>query len=133
MPLPLDQSLPQPVLPIINGFQCQGCTYKSTSRGKIRKHCNIEHNKKRLKDEELFRAVQLQTWFTEKRARYWVVDATRQARDNNTQSENGNSNGSGINDASAAIKAEVTKWIKKEEEETKYEVSTIATEVDPWL
>jgi hypothetical protein len=133
MPLPLDQSLPQPVLPIINGFQCQGCTYKSTSRGKIRKHYNIEHNKKRLKDEELFRAVQLQTWFTEKRARYWVVDATRQARDNNTQSENRNSNDSGSNDASAAIKAEVTKWIKKEEEETKYEVSTIATEVDPWL
>jgi DNA recombination-dependent growth factor C len=62
-----------------------------------------------------------------------VVDATRQARDNNIQSENRNSNGSSSNDTSAAIKAEVTEWIKKEEEETKYKVSTVATEVDPWL
>ena len=131
--LPLDGSLPQPVLPIIRGFQCQDCVYKSTNRGQMRKHCNIEHNKKRLKDEELFQAVQLQTWFSEKRARYWVVDATRQARDNNTQSEDGNSDGSGSDDASAAIKAEVTEWIKKEEEETKYKVSTVVTEVDPWL
>jgi hypothetical protein len=62
-----------------------------------------------------------------------VIDATRQARDNNTQSENRNSNSSDSNDTSAAIKAEVTEWIKKEEEETKYKVSIVAIEVDPWL
>jgi hypothetical protein len=61
------------------------------------------------------------------------IDATRQARDYNTQSKDGNSNSSASNDASATIKAEVTEWIKKEDEETKYKVSTVATEVDPWL
>jgi hypothetical protein len=109
VPLLLDGQLPQLVLPILSGFQCQDCEFKTTNRRVMRQYCNIEYNKKRLKDEELFRAVQLQTWFIEKRARYWVVDATRQVRDNNIQSENGNSNGSGSNDASATIKAEVTK------------------------
>ena len=62
-----------------------------------------------------------------------MVDATRQARDNNTPSEDGNSNSSSSNNASATIKAEVEEWIKKEEEDAKYKVSTVATEVDPWL
>ena len=119
-------SLPQPVLPIINGFQCRDCAYKTTNQRVIRQHCNKEHDKKRLKDEELFQAVQLQTWFTEKRARYWVVDATRLSRD-----VNNNSSGSGSDDAGAAIKAEIAEWIKKEEGQ--YQVSTVATKVDPWL
>ena len=91
----------------------------------MRQHSNIEHDRKRLKDEKLFRAVQLQTWFREKRARYWVVDATRQSRDVN------NSRGNGSGDAGAAIKAEIAEWMIKEEGQ--YQVSTVATEVDPWL
>jgi hypothetical protein len=91
----------------------------------MRKHCNTKHNKKHVKDEELFRAVQLQTWFREKRARYWVVDETRQSRDVN------NSSGSGNDDAGTAIKAGIEEWIKKEE--VPYEVSTVAAEIDPWL
>jgi hypothetical protein len=123
--------MPQPVLLIINGFQCQDCDFKTQNRQAARKHSNKKHGKKRLKDEELFRAVQLQTWFREKRARYWVVDATRQSRDvNNGSSGSGSDSRSG---SDAAIKAEVAEWIKKEEEETKYEVSTVATEADPWL
>jgi hypothetical protein len=125
VPLPLDGSLPQPVLPIVDGFQCRDCTYKTTNRRVMRQHSNTEHNKKRLKDEKLFRAVQLQTWFKEKRARYWVVDATRQSRDVN------NSRGSGSGDAGAAIKAEIAEWMIKEEGQ--YQVSTVATEIDPWL
>jgi hypothetical protein len=36
-----------------------------------------------------------------------------------------------VGDIEAAIKAEIKEWIKKEEEE--YKVSTVATEIDPWL
>jgi hypothetical protein len=125
VPLPFDGSVPQPVLPIIDGFQCRDCAYKTTNRSVIRQHCNAEHDKKRLKDEELFQAVQLQTWFREKRARYWVVDETRQSRDVNKSS------GRGSGDAGAAIKAEIAEWMVKEE--GPYQVSTVATEVDPWL
>jgi hypothetical protein len=31
VPLPLDRSLPQPVLPVINSFQCRDCVYKTTN------------------------------------------------------------------------------------------------------
>jgi len=54
-----------------------------------------------------------------------VVDATCQARDVN------NSSGSGSGDAGAAIKAEIAEWMIKEEGQ--YQVSTVATEIDPWL
>ncbi len=91
----------------------------------MRQHCNAKHNKKRLQDEELFRAVQLQTWFGEKRARYWAVDKTRQSRDVN------NSSGSGSGDAGAIIKAEIAEWMVKEEGQ--YQVSIIAADIDPWL
>src|SRR5271165_3171176 len=97
VPLPLDRSLPQPVLPVFNGFQCNDCNFKTQSRKVIRKHGNKEHNKKRVKDKEIFHAVQLQTWFTEKKARYWVVDATRQSRDVN----NSSGSGSGSQDESS--------------------------------
>ena len=123
--LPPDGSLPLPILPIIHGSQCNDCAYKTTNRRIMRWHCNTKHDKKHLKDEQLFQAVQLQTWFGEKRARYWVVDATRPSRDVN------NGSGSGSGDAGAAIKAEIAEWMIKEE--GRYEVSTVATEVDPWL
>jgi len=132
--LPVDGSLPQPVLPILGGFQYQDCIFKTTNRRVMRQHCNTKHDKKRLKDAKLFQAVQLQTWFGEKRARYWVVDASRQSRDVN----NGHSCGSGSDndndntgDTGAAIKAEIEEWEKKEEEE--YKASTVTTEIDPWL
>lgn len=133
VPLPLDGSIPQPVLPVFNGLHCYNCNFKTQNRKVIRVHGNREHNKKRLKDEEIFYTVQLQSWFTEKKARYWVVDATRQSRDvyNRNRSGSGSSSGSSSNDASITIKAEIEEWMKKEEGQ--YQVSTIAADSDPWL
>lgn len=125
--LPPDGLAPQPGIPVFTGFQCLDCKYLTRNRHNMRNHGLIEHYKeKRLQDKELFQAVQLQTWFREKRARYWVVDdATRQSRDVN------NSSSSGSGDAGAAIKAEIAEWMIKEEGQ--YQVSTVATEIDPWL
>ena len=61
VPLPRDGSVPQPILPILDGFQCQDCGFKTTNRRVMRQHCNTKHNKMRFKDKELFLAVQLQT------------------------------------------------------------------------
>jgi hypothetical protein len=36
------------------------------------------HGKKRVADKDIFKAVQLQSWFEEKRERYWVVDEGQQ-------------------------------------------------------
>ena len=77
VPLPPDQSLPQPGLPVSRGFQCTKCGFTSQSRKILQTHGIREHNQKRLKDRQPFKPVQLQTWFSEKRARYWAVDATR--------------------------------------------------------
>jgi hypothetical protein len=78
--LPHDGSAPQPVIPIVDGFQCKECPYKTRDRSNIRKHANQAHNKKRVADEEIFRAVRLQSWFGEKRERYWVVDEGQQVQ-----------------------------------------------------
>jgi len=132
VPLPLGGGLPLPILPVLSGFQCLNCSFTTQSRSGIRKHANQEHNQKGAKDEDICRKVQLQTWFEERRARYWVVDASGESRDVNNRRDSSNGSGSGdVGDIEAAIKAEIKEWIKKEEEE--YKVSTVATEIDPWL
>ena len=56
------------------------------------------------------------------------MDATRQSRDIN---KGGSGSSSGIDEENAAIKAEIEKWMKKEE--GKYMASTVTAETDPWL
>jgi hypothetical protein len=76
--LPADGLAPQPIIPIVNGFQCRECPFKTQSRDAMRKHGNKVHGKKRVADEDIFRVVRLQSWFGEKRERYWVVDEGQQ-------------------------------------------------------
>jgi hypothetical protein len=76
--LPPDGSAPQPVIPIVDGFQCRECAFKTQDRSNIRKHANQVHGKKRKADEDICRVVRLQSWFGEKRERYWVVDESQQ-------------------------------------------------------
>ena len=76
--LPADGSIPQLVVPVVGGFSCQECRFLTTNRDNIRKHVNREHLKKRKKDGDIFNCVQLQTWFGNKRERYWVVDESKE-------------------------------------------------------
>jgi hypothetical protein len=75
--LPPDGSAPQPVIPVLEGHLCRTCPYKTQSRDAMKKHGNKEHSKKRAADEELYEVVQLQSWFDDRRARYWVVDEAK--------------------------------------------------------
>jgi hypothetical protein len=77
VPLPDENSEPQPIIPVVDGLQCQECSFKSQSREMIKKHGNSAHNKQRVADEDLFSAVRLQSWFSEKKARYWVIDEAK--------------------------------------------------------
>ena len=130
--LPLGGGLPLPILPVHNGFQCLNCSFTTQNQSNIRKHASKEHNQKGAPNTDVYREVQLQSWFEERRARYWVVDASGESRDvNNGQGSGSGSDDEESRDAGAAIKAEIEEWLKKEEEE--YKVSTVATEIDPWL
>jgi hypothetical protein len=40
----------------------------------MKKHGNKDHEKQRVRDEDLYKIVQLQSWFDDQRARYWIVD-----------------------------------------------------------
>ena len=72
---PQKELAPQPVLEVINGFQCQSCQFISRNRRVIRVHCNKVHYQKRLPDNQLFTAVRLQTWFKGGgKEQYWVVN-----------------------------------------------------------
>ena len=53
-------------------------TYKSQSREVLKKHGNSIYNKQRVADGGLFHIVKLQSWFSEKKARYWVVDEAKE-------------------------------------------------------
>jgi len=82
--LPADGLAPQPILPVVDRLQCKHCLlFKTRSRDAARKHSNKAHDKKRVADEDLFNAVKLQSWFGEKRKRYWVVDESQQPADDN--------------------------------------------------
>ena len=72
--LPADGLAPQQIIPIVNGYQCKHCTHKSRNRLEIREHANKVHDKKRVRDEELFDPVRLQSWFWKGKERYWVVE-----------------------------------------------------------
>jgi Orsellinic acid/F9775 biosynthesis cluster protein D len=70
VPLPADGSAPQPIVPAVDGFACRDCAFKTQGRATIRQHSNQAHNKKRAADEDISKAVRLQSWFGEKRERY---------------------------------------------------------------
>jgi Orsellinic acid/F9775 biosynthesis cluster protein D len=79
VPLPSNRSAPQPIIPVLDGHLCKGCPYKTQSRDAMKKHGNIAHDKQRVVDNELYEVVQLQSWFDDRRARYWIVDKSKQA------------------------------------------------------
>ena len=75
--LPKDGSRPQPIIPVVDGFQCQTCPFKSSNRKSMKVHGNKEHKLQRVGDGELFKKVRLQSWFQDHRQRYWVVDESK--------------------------------------------------------
>jgi Orsellinic acid/F9775 biosynthesis cluster protein D len=79
VPLPSNRSAPQPIIPVLDGHLCKGCPYKTQSRDAMKKHGNIAHDKQRVADNELYEVVQLQSWFDDRRAQYWIVDKSKQA------------------------------------------------------
>jgi hypothetical protein len=78
VPLPCNGSSPQPIIPIVDGFACRDCLYKSVNRRVTRQHANKAHHKKRVADKDIFQVARLQSWFREKRERYWSVDESQQ-------------------------------------------------------
>lgn len=78
--LPQDGSIPQAIIPVVDGFQCQDCPFKTQGRPTLQQHANQAYDKKRVADEDISKAVRLQSWFGEKRERYWAVDESWQAQ-----------------------------------------------------
>lgn len=82
--LPKDGSRPQPIIPVVDGFQCPTCPLESRSRPftsisqkRMRVHGNVVHKRQGAGGNGLFRKVRLQSWFQDRRQRYWVVDEHR--------------------------------------------------------
>jgi hypothetical protein len=48
------------------------------SREAVKQHGNKVHGKQRVPDEQLYRIVQLQSWFDDRKARYWIVEQSKQ-------------------------------------------------------
>jgi Mg-chelatase subunit ChlI len=44
----------------------------------MKKHGNKIHDKRRVADEDLYQIVQLQSWFDDRRAQCWIVDQSKQ-------------------------------------------------------
>lgn len=76
--LPKAGLCPQPIIPIVNGFQCKQCPFITQNRAVIKQHGNKKHQKQRVPDTELYHRVRIQSWFDERRARYWTVDESKQ-------------------------------------------------------
>ena len=147
--LPSDGSRPQPVLPVVDGFQCRKCPVESRSRPftstnekRMRVHGNEQHKQKRVDGDELFRKVRLQSWFQDRRQRYWVVDecgSESDSRDEDIgiQEQEVHANMSSIEDESVVednpdkqvVEQPIVVGIRDEEEEI-IEAVSIEEEVD---
>ena len=122
VPLPVDGSAPQPIIPITDRFAYRECLFKSQNRRVIRQHANKKHNKKGVADEDMFQVVRMQSWFGQKRERYWVVDESQQIvrerqahraaiRDAGEESEPEPNTGSGSgSDEADEIIQEIEQW-----------------------
>ncbi|KAH9211720.1 hypothetical protein DL95DRAFT_392184 [Leptodontidium sp. 2 PMI_412] len=66
-------SRPVPFLPLLDGFACQLCPFYSTNYHLIRGHLNKVHQLQRGQCDGQYHTVKLQSWYTEKRARYCQV------------------------------------------------------------
>jgi hypothetical protein len=134
--LPEDGSRPQPLILVVSGFICRDCSFKSCSREWMRKHSIKEHNKKKLLDNELFMSAQLQSWFGEKRQRYWAVRCgeTAEAADVEDSEAEENDGEDDVLAATQAIREDIQRW---EEEAQGRRVTMLerapAQEIDPWL
>ena len=76
--LPNDGAAPQPIIPVLDGYKCKGCQFKTHGRDTARQHCNKDHGQKRMADEDIFEFVKLQCWFGAKRGRFWIVDEAKE-------------------------------------------------------
>lgn len=65
--------MPVPFLPLLDGFGCNLCLFNTINRKVIRIHLNQTHLLKRHACDGSFTPVQLQSWYAEKRAKYWRV------------------------------------------------------------
>jgi orsellinic acid/F9775 biosynthesis protein OrsD len=152
--LPSNKSAPQPIIPVLDGHLCKDpdCQYMSRNRDVIRQHSNQAHNKKRDADEDLFESVQLQSWFDDRRARYWIVDQSKQAEqerqrrrartrdvgeetdDSDHSNASANHSESDQDDVDDQIVQDIEKW-KSEAQERRLRLlkEVPVVEMDSWL
>ena len=154
--LPTNGLAPQPIIPVVDGLQCQKCLdYCSTSRKKMKVHGNKEHSLKRIANDELFQPVRIQSWFQDSRERYWVVDGSqgiaqeRQAHraaigdvgeesnseaDTSGSSESEDSQDDGLSDGLDDIVEEIEGWKADAHERLLEALKKVpAAEIDAWL
>ncbi|OAF54217.1 hypothetical protein VC83_09543 [Pseudogymnoascus destructans] len=115
----------------------------------MKQHGNKVHSKQRVADEDLFQPVQLQSWFDERRARYWVVDRSRQeeqvrqgrraiVRDAGEDSDAGDGLDSGSDGGGHMVDdqiiQDIEKWkADKQERRLHFSREVPAVEMDSWL
>jgi Orsellinic acid/F9775 biosynthesis cluster protein D len=77
LPLQEDSSIPIENWPIYNGFQCRLCSFRSRSKVRVSKHATKEHDLRKTPESEKLQHVKLQSWFSDNRAKYWLVGERR--------------------------------------------------------
>jgi len=149
--LPENGSIPQPIIPVVNGFQCRKCPFKSQNRKAIREHGNKTHGKQREADQDIFTVARMQTWFRNGKERYWTVDEDVQAiparnntvRDVGEQSPvpranlDGDEDGGDGNQFTVSydrLESDIQRW-KEEKQERRLTLLArpAAVELDPWV
>jgi hypothetical protein len=114
----------------------------------IRKHANKEHGKKRVRDEEIFSMVQIQSWFRNGKERYWVVDEearpvpapparpdiVRDVGEESPDSSNATDEEAEEDVSYDRLEGEIRQWQNEKQERRLTLLARPAeVEVDPWL
>lgn len=81
-----DNSLVIPALPLHkDGYACSRCRFLTIGHGEIMKHLNTAHSIYRSACKDHFTRVQLQSWYSGPRAKYWIVRTDNVGYESNHQ------------------------------------------------
>ena len=106
-PLPPDHSPPIPYLPTYEGFTCgqDDCCFLSQSYDCLMKHLNSRHALYRGACAPFVHRVTLQSWYGDRRAKYWIVSSEGKAAEEGRETEGHKKRGKGHSDRLCALAA----------------------------
>jgi hypothetical protein len=131
----LDRPDSSPVIPAIplydNSYACSRCRFLTISYGAIMKHLNTAHSIYRSACKDHFTRVQLQSWYSGPRAKYWIVRTDNTGYDPNHQVLLAEQEEAEL--LEKFEHAEIQRLLLQERDDASWDAEVESSDTTPWL